>query len=160
LPATKKESVCFGIMMCFGMVFVMTFYNLLLIGKREIPFKDVFFEFIIGFAIALLLDLFIVGPGAKKVALKLPIDKSKKLSIIIAISTCMVVGMAFFMSFFGMALTYMHNGLTGSSFLINYLAIFIKNFLVAYPLQLIIIGPLVRFLFIKFVSKNQIVKAT
>ncbi|ADH06913.1 hypothetical protein BMB171_C2100 [Bacillus thuringiensis BMB171] len=36
-----------------------------------------------------------------------------------------------------------------------YFSIFIKNFIMAYPLQLIIMGPLVRFLFGKFVLKNK-----
>ena len=67
-------------------------------------------------------------------------------------------GMVFFMSFFGMAMMYLHNGLHGDSFVSMYFSIFIKNFMMAYPLQLIIMGPLVRFLFAKFVLKNKVVK--
>ncbi|MEH7856539.1 DUF2798 domain-containing protein, partial [Bacillus thuringiensis] len=41
------------------------------------------------------------------------------------------------------------------SFVSIYLSIFIKNFIIAYQLQLIIMGPLVRFLFAKFVMKKK-----
>ena len=47
--------------------------------------------------------------------------------------------------FYGMAMMYLHNGLHGDSFVSMYFSIFIKNFIMAYPLQLIIMGPLVRF---------------
>lgn len=50
---------------------------------------------------------------------------------------------------------YLHGGLQGDSFISMYFSIFIKNFIMAYPLQLIIMGPLVRFLFGKFVMKNK-----
>ena len=70
-------------------------------------------------------------------------------------ATTMVIGMVFFMSFFGMAMIYLHGGLQGDSFVSIYFTIFIKNFIMAYPLQLIIMGPLVRFLFAKFVMKKK-----
>lgn len=70
-------------------------------------------------------------------------------------ATTMVIGMVFFMSFFGMAMMYLHGGLQGDSFVSIYFTIFIKNFIMAYPLQLIIMGPLVRFLFAKFVMKKK-----
>ncbi len=70
-------------------------------------------------------------------------------------ATTMVIGMVFFMSFFGMAMMYLHGGLQGDSFVSIYFSIFIKNFIMAYPLQLIIMGPLVRFLFTKFVMKKK-----
>lgn len=66
--------------------------------------------------------------------------------------------MVFFYVIFGMAMMYLHNGLHGDSFVSMYFSIFIKNFMMAYPLQLIIMGPLVRFLFAKFVLKNKVVK--
>lgn len=54
-----------------------------------------------------------------------------------------------------MVMMYLHNGLHGDSFVSIYFSVFIKNFIMAYPLQLIIMGPLVRFLFGKFVLKNK-----
>ncbi len=146
-------------MMCFGMVIVMTFYNLLLNGAGGLlHIKEIALELLIGFIIALLIEICIVGPCAKKIVFALPFDKSKKVNIIITMATLMVIGMVFFMSFYGMAMMYLHNGLHGDSFVSMYFSIFIKNFIMAYPLQLIIMGPLVRFLFGKIVLKNKVVK--
>lgn len=156
MPTTRKENLQFGMMMCLGMVIVMTFYNLLMNGTGgQIHIKEIALELIIGFIIALLIEICIVGPCAKKLVFALPFDKSKKVNVIIAMATTMVIGMVFFMSFYGMAMMYLHNGLHGESFVSMYFSIFIKNFIMAYPLQLIIMGPLVRFLFGKFVLKNK-----
>ncbi|WP_236735887.1 MULTISPECIES: DUF2798 domain-containing protein [Bacillus cereus group] len=145
-------------MMCLGMVIVMTFYNLEMNGAGgPIHIKEIALELIIGFIIALLIEICIVGPCAKKIVFALPFDKSKKVKMIIAMATTMVIGMVFFMSFYGMAMMYLHNGLHGDSFVSIYFSVFIKNFIMAYPLQLIIMGPLVRFLFGKFVLKNKAV---
>ncbi|PIE92303.1 DUF2798 domain-containing protein [Bacillus fungorum] len=159
MPTTRKETLQFGMMMCLGMVIVMTFYNLLLNeAGGPIHIKEIALELLIGFIIALLIEICIVGPCAKKIVFMLPFDKSKKINIIVAMATTMVIGMVFFMSFFGMAMMYIHNGLHGDSFVSMYFSIFIKNFMMAYPLQLIIMGPLVRFLFGKFVLQNKAVK--
>lgn len=156
MPTTRKENLQFGMMMCLGMVIVMTFYNLLMNGAGgSIHIKEIALELIIGFIIALLIEICIVGPCAKKIVFALPFDKSKKVNMIIAMATTMVIGMVFFMSFYGMAMMYLHGGLQGDSFVSSYFSIFIKNFIMAYPLQLIIMGPLVRFLFGKFVLKNK-----
>ncbi|CAM4318341.1 MULTISPECIES: DUF2798 domain-containing protein [Bacillus] len=156
MPTTRKENLQFGMMMCLGMVIVMTFYNLLMNGTGgQIYIKEIALELIIGFIIALLIEICIVGPCAKKLVFTLPFDKSKKVNIIIGMATAMVIGMVFFMSFYGMAMMYLHNGLHGESFVSMYFSIFIKNFIMAYPLQLIIMGPLVRFLFGKFVLKKK-----
>lgn len=159
MPTTRKENLQFGMMMCLGMVIVMTFYNLLMNGSGgPIHIKEIALELLIGFIIALLIEIIIVGPCAKKIVFMLPFDKSKKINIIIAMATAMVIGMVFFMSFFGMIMMHLHGGLQGDSFVSIYFSIFIKNFIMAYPLQLIIMGPLVRFLFAKFVLKNKAVK--
>ncbi|HDR5753273.1 DUF2798 domain-containing protein, partial [Bacillus anthracis] len=159
MPTTRKENLQFGMMMCLGMVIVMTFYNLLMNGSGgPIHIKEIALELLIGFIIALLIEISIVGPCAKKIVFMLPFDKSKKINIIIAMATAMVIGMVFFMSFFGMIMMHLHGGLQGDSFVSIYFSIFIKNFIMAYPLQLIIMGPLVRFLFAKFVLKNKAVK--
>ncbi|MHA4307359.1 DUF2798 domain-containing protein [Bacillus cereus] len=159
MPTTRKENLQFGMMMCLGMVIVMTFYNLLMNGPGgPIHIKEIALELLIGFIIALLIEISIVGPCTKKNVFMLPFDKSKKINIIIAMATAMVIGMVFFMSFFGMIMMHLHGGLQGDSFVSIYFSIFIKNFIMAYPLQLIIMGPLVRFLFAKFVLKNKAVK--
>ncbi|HDX9611003.1 TPA: DUF2798 domain-containing protein [Bacillus toyonensis] len=157
MPTTRKENLQFGMMMCLGMVIVMTSYNLLLNGAGgPIQIKEIALELLIGFMIALLIEICIVGPCAKKIVFAIPFNKSKKVNIIVAMATAMVIGMVFFMSFYGMAMMYLHGGLQRESFVLSYFSIFIKNFIMAYPLQLIIMGPLVRFLFVKFVRKKTV----
>jgi hypothetical protein len=153
LPTTKKENVYFGLMMCTGMVIVMTLYNLVindLIGT--IPFKGILMQFVLGFAAAFLLELFIVGPVAHKIAFLLPYDKSNSLYVILALSCCMVVGMVCLMSLFGLLSAYFFIGLSEGSLLDNYAMITFKNFIFALPLQLIVMGPFIRFLFARFVK--------
>ncbi|TCN26511.1 hypothetical protein EV146_10332 [Mesobacillus foraminis] len=156
IPATKKESLCFGIMMCFGMVLVMTVYNFYLNGMiGEMTFYEGIADFFIAFIIALILDLIIVGPNAKKFALKLTAKANNKVYTILMISTFMVIGMAFFMSIFGLVTTIAHSEYHSNSIVGDYLSVFGKNLLMALPLQIIIMGPLVRFLFVKFVKPNK-----
>ncbi|OBR67618.1 DUF2798 domain-containing protein [Paenibacillus oryzae] len=155
MPATKKESLYFGLMMCFGMVIVMTTYNLALNNRLwEITLAEGVVEFLCGISVAFLLDFFLVGPFAKKMAFKLPINKSKKVYAILSISTCMVIGMAACMSLYGLAMAYWINGPGTEPLLVSYLQTFGKNFIVALPLQLLIVGPLVRYVFIRFVQKK------
>ncbi|MEK9196852.1 DUF2798 domain-containing protein [Ureibacillus sp. 179-F W5.1 NHS] len=157
MPTTKKESFYFGLIMCFGMVLVMTIYNLYLNGMfGEITFLEGISDFLIGFTIAFILDLFLVGPYAKKIALRLTANSSKKVYTVLAISTCMVIGMAFFMSIYGLVTTYIHNGFTNNSVITEYFALFGKNFVMALPLQIIIMGPVVRFIFMKFIKPKTI----
>lgn len=152
MPANKKEGLIFGVMMCFGMVCVMSIYNAV-INRAIRDFSWVTaFEMIIGFIVALLLDLLLVGPLARKMTFKMPFDKTKKLYVVLAMSTCMVVGMVLCMSVFGLITAALSNGLNENSLFSAYLMIVLKNFILAYPLQLLIMGPLVRGIFVKFVK--------
>lgn len=156
MPTTKKESLQFGFMMCFGMVLVMTFYNLYLNRTfTEISFIEVLYNFLIAFVIAFILDMFVVGPSAKKIALKLTASSNKKIYKILSISICMVLGMAFCMSIYGSISGYVHNGFNSESFFMDFLALFSKNLIFALPLQIIIMGPLVRYLFLTFFKRNE-----
>ncbi len=57
------------------------------------------------------------------------------------------------MSFYGLLTSILSHAISDHSLFEAYLEIFIKNFVVAYPLQLLVIGPAVRALFIKFIKK-------
>ncbi|WP_153733596.1 DUF2798 domain-containing protein [Sporosarcina obsidiansis] len=157
MQMTRRESLYFGMIMCFGMVLVMTFYNFYL---NRTMFKMSFIEGITGFfsafIIALLLDLFIVGPIAKKIAWKLTVNATKKIYTVLAISICMVLGMAFFMSIYGLVLIYMHSGFTFNTVVTDFFTVFGKNLIMALPLQIIVMGPLVRYLFVKFIKTNKL----
>ncbi|MCY9096272.1 DUF2798 domain-containing protein [Bacillus inaquosorum] len=152
MPTNKKEGIIFGVMMCFGMVCVMSIYNAIINGAIQDFSLVTVFEMVIGFMVALLLDLLLVGPLAKKIAFSLPFDKSKKLYVILAMSTCMVIGMVLCMSVFGLVTAALSNGINGNSLFSAYLMIVLKNFILAYPLQLLVMGPLVRGIFMKFVK--------
>lgn len=158
LPTTKKESFQFGFIMCFGMVFLMTIYNLCINGTiTKVSFLDVIYNFIIAFVLAFILDLFIVGPIAKKVALYLTVKSDKKIFKILAISICMVFGMAGCMSIYGLVSGYIHNGFHSNSVILDYLSVFSKNVIFALPLQIIIMGPIVRYIFTNYIKNNKII---
>lgn len=152
MPANKKEGLIFGVMMCFGMVCVMSIYNAIINGAIQDFSLMTVFEMAIGFMVALLFDLLLVGPLAKKIAFRMPFDKTKKIYVILAMSTCMVIGMVLCMSVFGLVTAVLANGLNGDSLFSAYLMMVLKNFILAYPLQLLIMGPLVRGIFMKFVK--------
>jgi hypothetical protein len=159
LPTTKKENFYFGMMMCLGMVVFMTIYNLFINGLIGIvPLKEILIQFILGFIIAFVLELFIVGPVAHKIAFSLPYDKTKSIFVILSISFFMVVGMVLFMSLFGLGTVYFSNNLGEESLLKSYFSIAFKNFIFALPLQLIVMGPLVRYLFTNFVKGQRLIK--
>ncbi|MBP1963507.1 hypothetical protein [Paenibacillus aceris] len=157
MPITKKEDFYFGLMMCAGMVVFMTFYNLFTRGLiGTISLKEILAQLILVFFIASLLELFIVGPVAKKIAFSLPYDKSKKAFVIVSLAFFMVSGMVLFMSLYGLGNAYFSGSLVGESLLESYLSLVLKNFVFAFPLQLIIVGPLVRYLFVTFVKGKRI----
>ncbi|MGY4688793.1 DUF2798 domain-containing protein [Salibacterium sp. K-3] len=153
MPETRKESFQFGFMMCFGMVFVMTLYNFYVNGTMgNITFLEGITEFLAAFIVAFLLDMFVVGPNAKKIAGKAVGHAGSKVHMVLAISTCMVIGMAFFMSIYGLITTYLHAGYHTDSILLDYLSVFGRNFIVALPLQIVVMGPLIRFIFTNYVK--------
>lgn len=157
MPTSKKEEFYFGLMMCCGMVVGMTFYNLFTNGLiGTITLKEILFQLILVFIIASLLELFIVGPVAKKVALSLPYDKSKKIWVIVSLAFFMVIGMVLCMSLYGLGNAYFSNRLNDASLLESYLMIVVKNFIFALPLQLILVGPIVRYLFITFIKHRRV----
>lgn len=145
---TKLQKFIFTLMMCFCMVLGMTIYNMILNeGFHSNLLNNLLKEFWLGFIVALLLDIFIVGKLAKPIAFKIvkPNKETKQIKIILAISSCMVIGMVLFMSMFG--------AIIAAGFNINALKLYplciIRNFVVALPLNLLIVSPIVRFSFNK-----------
>lgn len=148
---TKFQKFIFTLMMCFCMVLGMTIYNMILNeGFHAQFFNNLLKDFWLGFFIALLLDIFIVGKIAKPIAFKIikPTKTTKQIKVILAISSCMVVGMVLFMSMFG---TIVAVGFNSTTLKIYPLCI-ARNFIVALPLNLLIVSPLVRISFNKMFS--------
>ncbi|PLS35108.1 DUF2798 domain-containing protein [Carnobacterium maltaromaticum] len=141
MPTNKKEGIFFTVVMCSLMVLGMTIYNIALVEGISLGLvKSVAFDFSPGFIVALLIDVVIVSPVAKKLAFKLPINKEKPWQIILAISGCMVCGMVLFMSIFCLVT---EGNFSGNIFM-NYLVVVRNNILMALPLQWLIVGPLAR----------------
>ena len=140
MPTNKKEGIIFTVIMCSLMVIGMSTYNLFLHGNLNL--SELLIGFIPGFIVAFILDVFIVGVVAKKIAFKLPINQNSKIQLIIAISTLMIIGMVTFMSMFGLIM----NGQMSSLTIATYLGARGTNFIMALPLQLIIVGPFSRYI--------------
>ncbi|HEM4584157.1 TPA: DUF2798 domain-containing protein [Streptococcus suis] len=140
MPTNKKEGIIFTVIMCSLMVIGMSTYNLFLHGNLNL--SELLIGFIPGFIVAFILDVFIVGVVAKKIAFKLPINQNSKIQLIIAISTLMVIGMVTFISMFGLIM----NGQMSSLTIATYLGAWGTNFIMALPLQLIIVGPFSRYI--------------
>lgn len=148
---TKLQKFIFTFMMCFGMVLGMTIYNMILNeGLNPQFFNNLLKEFWPGFFVALVVDIFIVGKIAKTIAFKIvkPTQDTKQLRIILSISICMVTGIVFFMSMYGAIVSVGFNSTT----LKIYPLCLARNFIMALPLNLIIISPLVRISFNKIFS--------
>lgn len=143
---TKLQQKIFTLLMCFGMVLGMTAYNIILhIGLSAEVFELLFKEIGLVFIVAFILDNFLVGPFAKKQVFSRVKPETKKIVIIMSISTSMVVCMVLIMSIFGSIFT--------EGFSLNAIKVYPKtvfmNFIVALPLNLLMVSPIVRALFIK-----------
>lgn len=149
----KKEALVFTSMMCFFMVLIMCFYNVILAnGFAASMFREVGIALIPALAVALILDILVVGKLAKGIARKLLQPNAPMVKKILTISFFMVCGMAFCMSLFG---TLMHYGFNTGAFR-HWMPTYGLNFIFALPLQLLIVGPLTRFLFMKLYPPVQV----
>jgi len=140
---TGFQRFIFTLMMCFSMVLGMTVYNMLLVeGWSEEFLLHLIQGFWLGFFIALILDIFIVGKLAKKLAFRIighfKIEKPVGRILIIVFS--IVSGMVLCMSLFG---SVMAAGFTGEALKL-YPLILIRNFIMALPLNILVVSPLVR----------------
>ena len=138
MPRNKKEGIIFGVTMCFFMVCGMSAYNLTLVGK--LSFAKFTVGLIPGFIVAFFFDTVIVGPVAKKLAFKLPIDRNNKLQTILAISLLMITGMVTFMSVFSLLM----RPELPENIIHAYFTAWGMNFIAALPLQLLLVGPISR----------------
>ncbi|MDC7241444.1 MAG: DUF2798 domain-containing protein [Spirochaetales bacterium] len=140
----KFQKVMFTVFMCFFMVLGMSIYNIILQeGFKSTLFLHLAVSFLPVFAVALVLDLFIVGPLAKKFSFSLiPAGTEKHLmQRVLSICLPMVGMMVLCMSMFGMIKVF---GFTGAA-LDHYPMAVVLNFVAALPLNLFIVSPLVRF---------------
>ena len=153
MPKTKFQDFIYTIIMVIVMVYAMVFYNIIsmegpsnnafLMALKELPIMGV---------IAFILEFFLIGKVAQKLALKIISPKEDKpIFMTIAISCIIVSFMCPIMSLIG-SLLFNYNGI--ENIIINWLSLAIKNFPMALFWQLFYAGPFVRLIF-KHIFKNN-----
>lgn len=158
MPKTRGESIFFTAITAWMMVYVMTLYNTVLaMGNFTnstflIALKRMWIEYII----IALLAYFVSGHLAKVCAFRIVQPGDRPIFIIFAIQTFTVIWQVAFASVLGV---YHGYGFT-SNFIPDYLTTYCRNFIMAFPLQLIIVGPLARLIFRTLFIKRKKVKST
>ena len=142
----KKEHFIFILMICTIMVFIMSCYNIALIeGFSLNTFKHAILGFLPGFLFALFGDIFIVGRIVKVLAPKFLKENDSMAKVGMVMSFLTGCGMVLWMSLFGVV--------TNLGFCPHFLEAYamgvVKNFVVAIPLNLLIVSPLIRAIFFK-----------
>ena len=152
----KKEHFIFILMICTTMVFIMSCYNIALIeGFSLNTFKHAVLGFLPGFLFALFGDIFIVGRIVKVLAPKFLKENDSMAKVGMVMSFLTGCGMVLWMSLFGVVT----NLGFGPHFLEAYAMGVVKNFVVAIPLNLLIVSPLIRSIFFKMfppVSNDEV----
>lgn len=149
MPQNKRESLIYTIIMCFTMVLWMSFYNVAIQmgGVHAAVFSEGWLGFPLAYVCAMCLDWFVVSKLAKGFAFRFLVKpESSDMKKIVAISSCMVVGMVFFMSLYGAAEGCVRSG-AWNHLLLSWLINLPRNFIMALPFQLLVAGPLVRRVF-------------
>ncbi len=158
MPRTRGESIFFTAITAWMMVYCMTLYNTVLAtgsftnATFLIALKGMWIEYVIIF----LLAYFVSGHIAKFFAFRVVQPGDRPIFIILAIQTFTVVSQVFFASIIGL---YHGYGFT-VNFIPDYIMTYCKNFVMAFPLQLFIVGPLARLIFRSIFIRTKRAKGT
>lgn len=141
---TRTESYIFTFIMCALMVSGMSLYNIALLhGIGSHMMSAAAAGFLPAYAVGLICDTLIVARPAKALAFKIVSPEGgPSLKLVLTISFFMVCGMVLCMSFYGAAV----NVGFSTHLPLAYLRGVGYNFIAALPLQLLIVGPLTRFI--------------
>lgn len=154
MPKTKFQNFIFTLMIAVIMAYCMTVYNIATnstVGLVNQTFLIALKEFPIEGIIAFLLAFFIANPIAKKLAFRVVnVKEDNKMFIILSIQTFTVLTMVGFMSIYALFAKHLIN----SNVVCNYIVLYSKNFIMAFPLQIFFVGPLARNVF-KIIFKRQ-----
>lgn len=155
MPKNKFQDAVFTVIMVIVMVYAMVCYNIstnmgglsnevFLMALKELPLMGV---------IAFILEFFLIGKLAQKIALKL-LDPKKTPPILITmgISTVIVCFMCPIMSFFG-SIFFNYEGM--ENIIAKWLQIAVLNFPMALCWQIFYAGPFVRFIFRKIFKEKK-----
>lgn len=153
MPKTRKETIFFTAITAWMMVYIMTLYNTVLAKGSFtnktffIALKGMWVEYILIF----LLAYFVSGRIAKYFAFRIVQPGDRPIFIIFAIQIFTVVAQVAFASIIGVFHGY---GFT-SNFIPDYLVTYCRNFVMALPMQLFIVGPLARWMFRSVFRRNS-----
>ena len=155
MPTNKRESLIFTFIMCFCMVLWMSIYNIArMYGHIGLDILvDAWVGFPPAYIVAMLCDWFIASPLAKGFAFKHLVTpgKSSPRAMVVAVSSCMVVPMVVIMSLYGCfeGLLHMPGGIMGNLGMLPAMWVtnIFFNFVMALPWNLLIAGPISRFVF-------------
>ena len=144
MPKTKFESIIFTLINAVLMVYFMTVYNIAIASNEGLVNKTFLLalnSFYKELLIAIPLAYFFASPFAKKQAMKIvnP-EKDNKMLVILSIQTFTVLTMVSLMSIYILIV----KNLLNTNFICNYINLLCKNFIMAYPLQIFIVGPIAR----------------
>lgn len=155
MPVNKKENLVYTFLMVIFMASVMTTYNIAMHDGFSISMlKKAWLIFPFTFTIAFIVEWFFVSKIAFSLIRKF-IKESDPLHKKILISAlCFVTQMVIIMSIIGSLLFNNFDENWFSELLIT----IPRNFIMAYPLQVIVAGPLVGFLFRKLFPLGTIVE--
>ena len=155
MPKTKFQNFVFTLMTAVLMAYCMIVYSIAINayeGLTNQTFLLALKEFPIEGIIVFLLAFFIASPIAKKLAFRIVNPhQDNKMFIILSIQTFTVLIMVGLMSIYALFI----NHLINNNLICNYIVLYCKNFIMAYPLQIFFVGPLVRNIF-KIIFKKQL----
>ncbi len=154
MPVNKSEHLVYTFLMVVFMAAVMTAYNVLMHrGFSAESLKLAWLTFPFTFLTAFLCEWFLVGKLAMKLSHKFLKEEDLVVKKVLVTALFFVIGMVVLMSFFGPLIS---TGLS-SDLLVIWAKGIPMNFAIAYPLQVLIAGPLVGFVFRKFFPIGTIV---
>ena len=155
MPKTKFQNFIFTLMTALLMAYIMIVYSIatssptglinetFLLALKEFPLEAV---------IVFLLAYFIASPLAKKLAFRIVNPKEdNKMFVILSIQTFTVLIMVGLMSAYAL----FAQKLINSNVICNYIVLYCKNLIMAYPVQIFLVGPLVRNVFRLIFNKES-----
>ncbi|APT84408.1 DUF2798 domain-containing protein [Corynebacterium aquilae] len=152
MPETPKQALLFTLLMCPIMVAGMSLYNMVAVyGFTSEALRATIIGFPLALVVAFTLDFLVVGQPAKALAGKIIRPSWPLWAKIGTISTTMIVFMVVLMSGFGAIMQEGFSSSVWSAWAHN----IPFNFVAALPLQLIIAGPIVRFVFKQVMHRRR-----
>lgn len=158
MPKTKFQEFIFTLITSGCMIFIMGVYNVAIHtgGLQAATFKHALHSFPLEWFIGLLCAFFIASKTSKYFAFRIAKPTDRSIFIILCIQTFTVCTMVPLMSLLG---TIESSGIT-SNLIFIWLQTICLNFIIAYPLQILVVGPFYRFIFRHlFASTNQGIKS-